>query len=283
MTLIFGNLWYFLAMMVAATVMVILYFTLEKRSQKTQKIVLFSLLIVALISYNIRVFFMPKTNEMFINLFPILVFSACLLTFPIHFWTKNQALRDSLFYFGLFVGALAIIYPTSIFGLPLFSVEVITYYISAIIIFSFSLLWVLLGLQKLDYKRIWRMPFLFAGFLVFILANTIIAGEIFGVDPKSLNDAMVWLPKGDISKAITIFTPSIFETLPTTGVKAFWPLIYLLPSVFIYGLALPFIMCLPFEGKHIFSKKSNKKAKNNGKHGKNKTKKDIIIKSQDFR
>lgn len=282
MTILFGNLWYFLVMMVAATLVVVVYFSLEKRTQKTQKIVIFSLLCVALLSYYLKFFFLPKTTDVLVNLFPVSVLSVCFVVFPIHFWSKNEALRDSMFYFGLFIGSLAIIYPTTIFGKPLFSVEVITYYISTIIIFAFSLLWVLLGLQKLDFKRIWKMPFLFAGILVFVLANTIIAGEVFGVDPKGMNEALVWLPQGGIAKAITIFTPSFLSKLPT-GASGFWPLVYMLPAVIIYGLALPCVMSLPFVWKQLFAAKENKSSKKGKKHGKNSAKKDVIIKSQDFR
>jgi hypothetical protein len=107
------------------------------------------------------------------------------------------------------------------------------------------------------------MPFIVVGFYLFIVANQAIASELGmetrGSDFLSVayqNSSFVWgVP--DAFPKLQKLVPAFLRTVPAgdyEGQQKFLPLIYLLPTIIVGSLLLPFLMSLPFEAKHIFSK-----------------------------
>ena len=105
------NGWYLFWIALCAAVTVGLYFLLRKRTAKTQKIVLFSLLALGLILHFLKVYIPPYSvdearmlrDSWFVN-----ICGANIALFPIFFLSKNEKVKDYMFYIGVISGLLAI-------------------------------------------------------------------------------------------------------------------------------------------------------------------------------
>ena len=108
------NFWYFFWLLLAAGAVVGLYFLLRRASVKVQKAVLFSILIVGLAAHFLKVFIPPYSvdearmlrDSWFVN-----ICGANIALFPFMFWSKNDKVKDYMFYIGVLSGLIALFYP----------------------------------------------------------------------------------------------------------------------------------------------------------------------------
>lgn len=259
------NEFYFFFILLGAGIILGLYFLLKNKSIKTKKIVLVSLLFLNLALHFSKIFYEPylsDPNRLMRDLWFINICGASVFFFPFIFLSKSNAWKDFMFYLGILSGFLALVFPTEAFGDNVLTLDLWRFYFCHIIIIAVPLLMVILKVHTLDYKRIWKMPFIMMVYLLFIMCNQILQSELGIValrgsnitDVVYTNTSFIWGPTDPLAVVFTIFTPEFMTTIPWgefAGEPKYWPFFYLLPAVFIYFITLPFFMCLPWQFKKI--------------------------------
>ena len=103
------NGWYFLMLIVCIGAVVGLYFTLKNRTAKTQKIVLFSILLFGLILHFLKCFIPPYSTDndrLLRDIFFINICGANIFLFPFIFLSKSEKAKDYMFYMLVFLAEI---------------------------------------------------------------------------------------------------------------------------------------------------------------------------------
>lgn len=265
------NGWYFFWLILSAAAIVGLYFLLRKCSTNTQKAVLFSLLALGLLLHFLKAYIPPYSvdearhlrDSWFVN-----ICGANIALFPFFFWSKNDKIKDYMFYIGVISGLIALFYPQE----PIAKVDqyaeqldIVRFYYHHWMVLAVPLLMVLFGHHKLSYKRIWIAPTGLLLLMLFIMLNQIFQSELgfiplrdrsnfFGIDYK--NTSYIWGPgvNDTIGEILAIFTPGFFKTVPVgefAGQAKYWPWFWLIFPCYILVTPLAFLITLPFDGKSL--------------------------------
>ena len=259
------NGYYFLYIALTLGLAAGLYALLRGKSERVRTGVLFGLLLS-----NFALHFLKLTLDFYRQLMPwalttITPENICalnVLVFPWLFLCGKPLLRDYMFYIGV-VSFGAVLWPVDVIGFGAFEAETLRYYYAHAIIAVVPLLMVLLGLHKLDYRRIVKVPLLFYLVLCIILVNEVI---LVGAGLVPLE----WLLRYDVRNAALIFgplpqleplgalltalTPPLFLTVPAgvgAGAVYYWPIVWLVVPFFIYFCVLALLLALPFEHRRI--------------------------------
>ena len=204
--------------------------------------------------------------------------------FPFFFWSKNEKIKDYMFYIGVLSGLIALFYPQE----PIAKVDqaaeqidIIRFYFHHWMVLAVPLLMVLLGLHKLSYKRILSAPVGILLLMLFIILNQIFQSEMgfiplrdrdnfFGIDYK--NTSYIWGPGENdaIGNFFALFTPKLFKTVPVgeyAGQIKYWPWFWMIVPVFVLVTPLSFGLSMIFDAKSLkadlrklFSRKSKQPA-----------------------
>lgn len=263
----FANFWYFFFIVLTAGVIVGLYFLLKNKTMKTKKIVIASMLFFNLALHFLKLLIPPySTNPQFAieNVWFINICAVSVLTFPFLFLSKSESAKDWMFYIGVISGFLALVYPTEALGQSVLEIDLWRFYICHMIIIIAPLLMVLLGVHKLNYRNIWKMPFYMLAVLLFIICNQVLQSELGIIELRGTellkdgcgykNSSQIWGPTDDVSVVFTWLTPSFMKTVPfgpQAGQAKYWPFFYLVPAAFVYFTILPLLLCLPWQFKRI--------------------------------
>lgn len=284
------NFWYFLMLTICIGAIVGLYFLLRNRTDKTKKIVLISLLLFGLLLHFLKVFIPPYSlneNVLWRDIWFINICGANIFAFPFIFLSKSEKARDYMFYIGVLSGIIALLYPiepiqkTNQMGEIL---DILRFYYHHAMLLGVPLLMVLLGVHKLNYRRVIIVPFYFIGIMMFIMINQILQSELgfialrnqdfFNINYK--NSSYIWGPGSE--SFVVVFTalcPKVFKTIPVgeyAGQEKYWPLIWLIVPIFIYVVPLSFGISMIFDHKRLkddilFLKQKYQKSKNNKTKG----------------
>lgn len=260
------NGWYFFWIIISITTFIGLFFILRKTSQKTQKIVLFSLLVIALALHFLKALIPPYStdiNRLYRDSWFINICGAGIALFPFFFLSKNKYAKDYMFYLGILGGLIAIFYPAEPIAKLNQTAEVldiIRFYIHHNILWQVPLLMTIFKLHKLSYKRILALPITFSLVMMFIMINQILQSELgyialrdknfFTINYK--NTSMIWGPVDGIGEFLSKFCPNFFKTVPVgkyAGESKHWPLIWLVCPMYIILVPITFLMCMIFDHK----------------------------------
>ena len=257
------NFWYFFFIIISAATIVGLYFLLRKKSEKTKKIVLVSILFFNLALHFLKLTFPPYSNDpdkamrdvWFIN-----VCATSVLFFPFLFLSKSKTAKDYMVFLGCISGFLALLYPTEAINRSVWTFDLWRFYICHFIIFAVPTLMMLLGLHKLDIRRLWKMPICVSAMLLFIICNQILQSELGIISLRSQdifninfhNPSLIWGPTDGVAVIFSWLTPDFMKTIPWgefAGQEKYWPFFWMLPGVIVYFLLIPLLMCFIFDFK----------------------------------
>lgn len=265
------NGWYFFWLILSAAAIVGLYFLLRKCSTNTQKAALFGLLVLGLALHFLKTFIPPYSVDEARNLRDSWFVNICganIALFPFFFWSKNDKIKDYMFYIGVISGLIALFYPQE----PIAKVDqyaeqldIVRFYYHHWMVLAVPLLMVLFGHHKLSYKRVWVAPTGLLLLMLFIMLNQIFQSELgfiplrdrsnfFGIDYK--NTSYIWGPgvNDTIGEILAIFTPGFFKTVPVgefAGQAKYWPWFWLIFPAYILVTPLALLITLPFDGKNL--------------------------------
>lgn len=267
----FFNFWYFLFIILSFGTYIGLYFLLRNKSEKTKKIVLFSILVFGLVLHFTKNFYPPYSTDKsryYRDIFFVNICGASIALFPFIFISKSDKAKDYMFYLGVISGILSILVPLEPIQKVSQSTEwidIIRFYIHHTEIWVVPLLMVTLKLHKLNYKRILCVPTQFMIVLLFIILNQFFQSELgfiplrnnnfFDINWK--NTSFIYGPgKESFVIVFTILCPKIFRTVPVgvyAGQEKYWPWFWLIVPVYVYLTILSFLISLIFDGKHFVS------------------------------
>lgn len=274
------NFWYFFWLLLSAGSIIGIYFFLRKKSEKTQKIVLFSLLAFGFILHFLKMYIPPYSIDearMLRDSWLINICAANIGLFPFLFLSKNKYVKDYMFYIGVISGVLAIVYPEE----PLAKSnqlgefwDIVRFYYHHWMLLAVPLLMVLFKLHTVSYRRIFSAPIGLLILMLFIMLNQIFQSELgfiplrgdefFSINYK--NTSYIWGPKENdaIGTFLSWFCPSFFKIIPVgdyAGQVKYWPWFWLIFPVFILVTPLAFGVAMIFDAKSF--KKDFVSLKNN--------------------
>lgn len=273
------NFWYFFWLILAAGATAGLYFLLRNRSVKLQKTVLFALLVVGFLLHFLKVYIPPYSidearmlrDSWFVN-----ICAANIALFPFMFFSKNDKIKDYMFYIGVLSGLIALFYPQE----PMAKVDqlaeqldIVRFYFHHWMVMAVPLLSVLFKHHKLSYKRVFSAPVGLLLLMLFIMLNQLFQAELGFVPLHSENNFLgigykntsyIWGPgvNDAIGSFFAIFTPEIFKTVPVgqyAGQEKYWPWFWIIVPVFLLVTPLSFLLCMIFDGKNFVSDVKAKK------------------------
>lgn len=214
------NGWYFFWLILCAGATAGLYFLLRNKSARTQKSVLFALLVAGLLMHFLKVYIPPYSvdearmlrDSWFVN-----ICGANIALFPVLFFSRNEKVWDYMFYIGVLSGLIALFYPQE----PMAKanqyadqLDIVRFYYHHWMVLAVPLLMVLFGHHKLSYKRVLSAPTGLLLVMLFIMLNQLFQSEL-GFIPRGT---------GAISSASVIRTPPIFGApAPTMPSGISWP------------------------------------------------------------
>lgn len=267
------NGWYFFWLLICSGATAGLYFVLRNRSAVTQKAALFGLLVIGLLLHFLKVYIPPYSvdearmlrDSWFVN-----ICGANIALFPFFFWSKNEKIKDYMFYIGVISGLIALFYPQE----PIAKVDqyaeqldIVRFYYHHWMVLAVPLLTVLFGHHKLSYKRILSAPTGLLLLMLFIMLNQIFQSELgyiplrdradfFGIGYK--NSSYIWGPGTNdaIGDFLALFTPKIFKTVPVgefAGQVKYWPWFWLIVPVYLIVTPLSSLIALIFDHKSMVS------------------------------
>ena len=265
------NGWYFFWLLVCAGATAGLYFLLRNKSDSTKKIVLFAFLALGLIAHFTKVYYPPYSTDearMLRDSWFVNICAGNIALFPFMFWSKNEKIKDYMFYIGVISGLIALFYPQE----PIAKLDqaaeqldIIRFYYHHWMVLAVPLLMVMLGLHTLDYKRIWVAPTGLLLLMLFIILNQLFMSELgfiplrdrgnfFGIDYK--NTSYIWGPgvNDAIGNVFAIFTPKFFKTVPVgefAGQEKYWPWFWIIVPCYILVTPLAFGLSMIFDHKRF--------------------------------
>ncbi len=277
------NFWYFFWLILSAGAIVALYYGLRNSKEKTQKIVLFSLLAFGLLLHFLKVYIPPYSTDearMLRDSWFVNICGANILLFPFIYLSKSKKAKEYMFYIGVLSGLIALFYPQE----PLAKTDqlsefwdIVRFYYHHWMVMAIPLLMVLLKHHTLSYKRVLCAPIGILLLMLFIILNQFFQAELGFISIRGSegfsyelyedywsafekvnwkNTSYIYGP--DLPDAIgSVFAslcPDVFKTVPVgpyAGEEKYWPWFWLICPVFILVTPLSFGLAMIFDSKNF--------------------------------
>ena len=142
----------------------IIYLILRKRKEKTQRIVIFVLMLINVAQHLLKPYVWYPLYHGVYDIRNISFCNICatsILLSPIIFICKNDAFKDACFYIGILGGIMSLWIVSVEYGISIFHIEYIRYFSCHTLLMITSALPVLLGLQTLKLRNFWKVALIF--------------------------------------------------------------------------------------------------------------------------
>lgn len=251
----YGNFFYFLPIILIVGIIIGLYFLLRNKSDKTKKIVCFVLIIINITQHFLKHIIWPhlwgagfSMANTACNLCALLIIIS-----PFVFLSKNSLLKDFVVYFGCNGGIITILIPYWFIGQPLFSFESFRFYFCHGLLLITSILPPLLKIHKLNFYNFWKIGFVFALSLMFVIFNNMIYYIAIGNSNNLYqtlyqnNPSWSFHADGDFSivyKVVEVLSPRIFYN-PETNMKL--PILWYFVPIYLLTTTLVIFFCCLFD------------------------------------
>lgn len=209
-------------MIIPLLLLMLLYFLFRNRSKKIKKLIVFLVAFVNMLQHLFKPYIYPQYfGESFsarctaYNMCALLI-----LISPIVLLIGSELWKNFLFYVGSIAGASSILVT---YWLASSVEEQIRFVICHGLLFVSSFLPMLFGLYKINYRKFWKLPFVFFTCLMILIVNNIvnfILGIVGDVGSMTLDEFLIrenpcWSmgPPADypfVLELIKPFTPEIF-------------------------------------------------------------------------
>ena len=135
-----GSFLYFVFIFVCIALTVGLFFILRNKTQKTQKIVLFSLLVFNFLLHFSRAFYASGVGDFLSMVSFRNLCATSVIFFPFIFLSKNETWRDYMVYVGILSGFGTMLYPEGVLGEEMTTFDNWRFYICHMLLFVISCL-----------------------------------------------------------------------------------------------------------------------------------------------
>ncbi|MDD4244368.1 MAG: hypothetical protein PHG08_08695 [Bacilli bacterium] len=265
-----GNFYYFFYLCLFIVLSVGLSLILPNASPKTQRIVIASILGVNFALHFLKLLFPPYSEYFPISIKESSFQNICAVNtiiFPFIYWKKKEVLLDYMVYVGLISGVSAIFLPTEALGEAPFVFDTIRFYYCHMAVAIAPLLMVVTKIHRVNYHRIWKVPFVLLIVLCIIILNEVMMMELGFVSlrngdflhPNYRNPSLVFGPPKEIEgtallKFILMWTPKVFMAIPVgemAGQTKYWPILWVAFPLYVFFCLLSFFISLWLDPMHF--------------------------------
>jgi hypothetical protein len=265
-----GNFPYFAGMFFTLLIGIAIFFLIKNKSQTFKKWFIFGLFLFNSLLHFFKIFnsyYQQRLPEYYATITFDNICAVSTVLFTITYLSKLKVLKDYMFYMGIISGIAALLYPSGgVLNRTPYAFDYFRFYTCHAIILFGPIYMVVFGFHKLDYRRIWKVPFVLWGVLTIIFINTILCAEIGITKIRSdnflspgydRNASLVFGFTENFAKAaqvLLIFVPDFLKTVPFgeyAGEFKCVPLVWLFPPTYIYLTVLSFLMAIPFQHKKM--------------------------------
>lgn len=270
-----GNAFYFMYILIAILLTSLTIAFLRHKSDKFRYWFIFGILMVNLSIHFLKLLIFPYNDPYYVShvwvkasLENICAFSVVL--FPLMYFSKNTIIKDFMVMLGIASGILAITFPADAIGetfnaIPIlytkgaFDLETIRFYTTHFLLFLAPFLIMHFKQHQLSIKRIIYAPMLLTGLLFVLFFNELILSQLGWVpaghqmmDPSGRNPSLIFGIKDlqsltGIGTLFRILVPKFLTVNPFTGETFYWPVVWMIGPVFVYGSAMAFIFALVYD------------------------------------
>ena len=176
----YGSLAHILSIVTPIILIVIFYFFLRNKTQKTQKVVIFILIMINVLQHLLKSYvwfplyhgIFDLRNSSFCN-----VCASLILLSPIAFLSKSSSFKDSIFFIGTLSGIMSLWIISIYNGHTILTIDYLRYFSCHALLMVTSTLPVFLGLQTVRVENFWKVGLFFLGVeAIVFLDNFIILG-----------------------------------------------------------------------------------------------------------
>ncbi len=265
-----GNRYYFIYIAIFLVIIFLSLLFLKNKSDTYRKWFVFGLVMVNFAIHFLKLLIYPYTTVDY-PLTKITFENICavsVLTFPVLFFVKSNALRDYMIMAGMASGLVAVIFPVDVMvetfnGAYIgpkhaFSIESIRFYITHFLIFLAPFLMMRYRMHRLSIKRMLYAPLLLFSVLILIFINEWVLTLIGWVpkehffSPNHRNPSFIFGSRSDLEGLgllIGALVPAFMMIHPVTMDPFFWPVFWLFFPVMVYGTFIAFVFMLIYDRK----------------------------------
>lgn len=173
----------------------LLYWIFRKKSEKSQKILIYVLMAINIAQHLFKSLIYPQHFGEGFNALNT-AYNTCallILISPLAMLLKCKYIRDYVFYIGSAAGMVALCVPYWHIGMSAFSWDVYRFFLCHALLLASSVLPLLFGFHRASYKRAPLFPLYFFGGVLLIILNDIICiklGIYIGAEKLTLIDAL---------------------------------------------------------------------------------------------
>lgn len=239
---------YFLWVIAAVVLFVIVFYGLRNKSEKFQHWFLFSLTVLAWIIHFSRWWLEPNLliHEMFMK--DLCGFST--LVYPFFMLSKNKIFKDYMFFVGGFFALHSLLYPNNIEGDPIWVFNTIRFFFAHFILVSVPLLLVLWKAHIPNIKNLGYMVLFVLIGGIYNMALSAFFVEV-GLSDYLINYMGLWGNSDSVYKYAEILAPFLRYTVIENGIEISKPIpfFYMIPALLVFYVPIWILMALPFVKK----------------------------------